>query len=53
MDNPQQDNPQQNKPVRITLDELFKIVFPSLSQLIEKIQISHTEQAISNKSPSN
>jgi len=47
------DKPQQDKPVRITLDELFKIVFPSLTQLIEKIQISHAEQANPKKSPPN
>ena len=47
------ENPQQTKPILMTLDELFKKVFPGLTHLIEKIQILKVETITPRKSPSN
>ena len=45
------DNSQQNNPIRITLDELFKKVFPGLTHWIEKIHIAKEETITSEKRP--
>jgi hypothetical protein len=43
------DNSQQNNPIRITLDELFKKVFPGLVNWIEKIYIVKEEPITAEK----
>jgi len=46
-------NSQQSNPIRITLDELFKEVFPGLSHWIEKIHIAKEETITPEKRPAN
>jgi len=42
---------QQTEFVKISLDELFKKIFPGLTHLIEKIQIAKTEPMNLKKTP--
>lgn len=42
---------QQTEFVKISLDELFKKVFPGLTHLIEKIQIAKIESINPKKTP--
>ena len=46
------ENSQPNKPIRITLDELFKKVFPGLVHWIEKIYIAKEDPFTAEKQPS-
>lgn len=45
------DNLLQHNPIRMTLDELFKKVFPGLTHWIDKIQISKEENITAEKHP--